>query len=341
MATDPEEVSPEIEEEGGPVKSFLEHLEDLRWTLMKCVGVLFIFVLVCMFETPYLVKVIKWPLDRAQIGEFKGQQKVALRLGTNFLGSFLLGTNQFGSLNIGTNHHVTLDLVTVEVASNQLLTVRILTNEHDFPESAGVQLLNLSPAGGFVVAFQMAIYAGIVLASPWLIYFIAQFVLPAMKINERKYILRGFGFGVGLFLTGVCFCYFVLMPVALKAAVQYSTWMGFGAFQWTAELYISFVTKFLLGMGLGFELPVVLLFFVKIGLLDYQKLASFRRYMIVLNLILGAVLTTPEIITQILMAIPLQILYEVTVWIAWYWERQEKKRRAAEDAAGPTPEPKD
>jgi sec-independent protein translocase protein TatC len=109
--------------------------------------------------------------------------------------------------------------------------------------------------------------------------------------------------------------------------VQYSEWMGFQAEMWRAEEYVIFVSKFLLGMGLGFEMPVVLLVLVKIGVLTYRQLASFRRYMIVINLVLGAILTTPEVITQLLMAIPLQLLYEVSVWIAWYWERQEKKRR--------------
>ena len=127
----------------------------------------------------------------------------------------------------------------------------------------------------------------------------------------------------------MAFCYFVLMPVALSASQIYSEWLGFGAYQWRAEDYISFVCKFMLGMGLGFELPVVLLTLVKIGILDYQMLSKARRYMIVINLLLGAVLTTPEVITQITMFVPLQVLYEITVQIARYWERKEKKRQAA------------
>ena len=90
----------------------------------------------------------------------------------------------------------------------------------------------------------------------------------------------------------------------------------------------------MLGMGFGFELPVVLLALVKIGVLDYRKLAAMRKYMIVINLILGALLTTPEVFTQVMMAIPLQLLYEISVWIAWYWERQEKKREAARQTVG-------
>ena len=193
-----------------------------------------------------------------------------------------------------------------------------------------IELVNLSPAGGFVVAFQVALYGGIVLASPFIFYFIMSFVFPALKMREQKYVHQGLFFGVGLFLFGVAFCYFVLMPVALAAAQGYSNWLGIGALQWRAEDYISFVCKFMVGMGLGFELPVVLLTLVKIGVLNYSTLSKARRYMIVINLILGGVLTTPEPITQLVMFVPLQFLYEVTVWIAWYWDRQEKKRGATE-----------
>ena len=81
-------------------------------------------------------------------------------------------------------------------------------------------------------------------------------------------------------------------------------------------------------MGLGFELPVVILTLVKIGVLNYRMLRSMWRYMIVINLVLGAVLTTPEVVTQVLMAVPLYMLYEITVWIAWYWEWRDQKRAA-------------
>jgi sec-independent protein translocase protein TatC len=82
----------------------------------------------------------------------------------------------------------------------------------------------------------------------------------------------------------------------------------------------------MLGMGIGFELPVVILTLVKIGILNYRTLRAMWRYMIVINLILGAVLTTPEVVTQVLMAVPLYLLYEITVWIAWYWEQTDRAK---------------
>jgi sec-independent protein translocase protein TatC len=172
----------------------------------------------------------------------------------------------------------------------------------------------------------VAFYGGLVLAGPFIFYFISAFVFPALRLRERKYVYRGLFVGVGLFLGGVAFCYFVLMPLALSASQLYSQWLGFGSFQWKAEDYISFVCKFMLGMGLGFELPVLILTLVKIGVLDYALLSKSRRYVVVINLILGAVLTTPEVITQLTMFVPLQLLYEISVWVAWYWEQPDRAK---------------
>jgi hypothetical protein len=151
-------------------------------------------------------------------------------------------------------------------------------------------------------------------------------------LNQRHYVYRGLVFGIGLFLLGVAFCYFALIPVALAASQSYSQWFGFSPAQWKANEYISFVSRFMLGMGLGFEIPVVILTLVKIGVVNYRLLSKARKYVIVINLILGAVLTTPEVTTQLIMFLPLQILYEVSVWIAWYWERQEKQCETAAEA---------
>src|SRR5437879_13379692 len=110
-------------------------------------------------------------------------------------------------------------------------------------------------------------------------------------MREKKYVYRGLGFGLGLFLAGVCFCYFLLMPVALAVSAQYAEWFGFKANQWRAEDYIGFVCKFMLGMGIGFEMPVVILTLVKIGLLKYSSLKAARRYVIVIAFVLVAILS--------------------------------------------------
>ncbi len=343
MPVDPETESPE-EAEGGPVKSFLEHLEDFRWVLIKSLVTLGLAMIVCLIAANYLVAVLKWPLSHnplVYLGHtitwkvpFVSTPRQALpqiaivSFGTNRLGNFQVSSNEQMAFNLGTNSFVSVQIEPLMIGTNQVLSWSVTPDTHPLSEAQrlNVDLINLSPAGAFIVAFQVAFYGGMVVASPLILYFIASFVFPALRIHERKHVYRALGFGGGLFIVGVAFCYFILMPVALAASQWYAKWLGFGAFQWRAEDYISFVCRFMLGMGIGFELPVVILTLVKIGVLSYSTLAKARRYMIVINLILGAVLTTPEVITQLTMFIPLQLLYEVTVWIAWYWDRQERKR---------------
>jgi sec-independent protein translocase protein TatC len=330
MADDYESERPDAHEEGGPVKSFLEHLEDFRWVLVKSCVTLAVTMLLCLVAGNYAVGVLKWPLLQAKVRYSNTNQIAIVNVGTNLLGNFQLSDEQQKNWNLGTNRFEVVQIAPVMVGTNRVVGWSVVEDPQAVAaaQRLHIDLVNLSPAGGFFVAFQVAFYGGMVLAAPFIFYFILSFVFPALKMKEQKYIRHGLVFGVGLFLIGVSFCYFILMPVALAASQMYSNWLGFGAMQWRAEDYISFVCRFMLGMGIGFELPVVLLTLVKIGILSYATLRAMWRYMIVIVLVLGAVLTTPEVITQLLMAIPLYMLYEVTVWIAWYWDRQEKKRAA-------------
>jgi sec-independent protein translocase protein TatC len=329
MAGDLETESSE-ETEGGPVKSFLEHLEDFRWVLIKSIVALGVAMLICLLGANYVIAILKWPLQRAPLRHPSPNQVAIVNFGTNHLANFELSPDQQKLLNLGSNRFVSVQIEPMMIGTNMVLGWQVETNAAAVADAQrlNIDLINLSPAGAFFVAFQVALYGGAVLAAPFILYFIASFVFPALRFHERKHVYRAMFFGGGLFLMGISFCYFILLPLALSASQLYSTWLGFGAFQWRAEDYISFVCRFMLGMGIGFELPVVILTLVKIGVLSYSTLAKARRYMIVINLFLGAILTTPEVFTQIVMFIPLQLLYEITVWIAWYWDRQERKREA-------------
>lgn len=336
MADEPEAERLELQdegEEGGPVKSFLEHLEDLRWVLIKSLAAGGVAMVVCFFAGNYVFQVLEWPLKRAPIATGRNAQIVRVTLGTNQLAVFHVGTNDVLSSLAGTNRYVRLDISPIAVGTNTVLGVTV-RSESEAPNSgeSPIDIVSLGPAAAFVVATKIAFYGGLAIASPFIFYFVGNFVFPALKIHEKKYIYRGLGFAIGLFLTGISFCYLVMMPMALAVSAKYAEWFGFKANQWRAEEYIGFVCKFMLGMGLGFEMPVVILTLVKIGVLNYHILKSARRYVIVIAFVLGAVLTTPEVITQILMAVPLLLLYEISVWIAWYWERQAKKREAQAEA---------
>jgi sec-independent protein translocase protein TatC len=325
------------DEEGGPVKSFLEHLEDLRWVLIKSIAAAGVAMIGCFFAGNYVFQVLKYPLNRAPIYGGRSPQVLRITMGTNQLGVYHLGTNDALSALAGTNRYVRFDITPVVIGTNTLLGVNVQPESQPPPQESPIDIVSLGPAAAFVVATKIAFYGGLAVASPFIFYFVGNFVFPALRIHEKKYIYRGLGFGFGLFVAGVCFCYFVMMPMALAVSAKYAEWFGFKANQWRAEEYIGFVCKFMLGMGLGFEMPVVILTLVKIGLLNYRILKSARRYVIVIAFVLGAVLTTPEVVTQVLMAVPLLVLYEISVWIAWYWERQEKKREVL--AEGQTSSP--
>jgi sec-independent protein translocase protein TatC len=330
MAEGSDEPQPDHEDAGGGVvKTFLEHLEDLRWVLIKSAAAIMVAMLVCLFNVQRLVAVLQWPMVRAQKRHLillpdATNQMVTFQIGSYRFPAVDLATNLIGALDLGTNHNSTVHLEPAILGGQRVITWRLTPDPPDAPDTGGPELVFMDPSEPFISSIHMAFSAGLILASPFVLYFVGQFLMPALKIKEKKYFLRAFAVGVGLFFLGVSVAYFLIMPTALKFAQQYSLWMGVKVPMWQYGSYMSFMVKFMLGMGLGFELPVVLLALVKIGILDYAKLAAMRRYMIVGNLILGGLLTTPEVLTQVVMAVALQLLYEIAVWIAWYWERQEK-----------------
>jgi sec-independent protein translocase protein TatC len=333
MARDPEEVRPEesLEEDedgGGPVKTFLEHLEDLRWTLIRSVASIIIAMIVCLVAGNRLVSLLTWPLDRALFFAPVTNQVVEVQLGTNVLSR--VPAESLSGLPWETNALIAVRLVWMAEGTN--VTIHLQPEyrpEAAHPIARGVVLKNYSPIGGFIVAIKLALYGGLVLAAPFVLFFVGQFVLPALKVREKRFVYQAIAMGAGLFILGIAFCYFIIMQVALMATVSFSQWMGFGADEWRAEDYISFVCKFMLGMGISFQLPVVLLTLVKIGLLDYHKLSKFRSYWVVINLMISAFVTpSGDPFTMVLMALPLQILYEISVFISWIWYRREQAAQA-------------
>lgn len=333
--------SPDLDEEeegGGPVKPFLEHLEDLRWTIIKVLASVLISMMVCLVAGNRLVHLLTWPLDQAQALNTSSTNRTAVvRLGNSVWGRVATGTvdsNLFG----GTFPRA-FQIVPLQVGTNLVLSIVPQTNAVAGADPGMVSLKNYSPIGGIMVALKLALFGGLALAAPFVMLFIGQFVLPALRVHEKAFLYRAVGIGVGLFLLGVVFCYFVIMQITLLATVQFSNWLGFGADEWRAEDYIDFVVKMMLAVGLSFQLPVVLLTLVKIGILDYKKLSEWRSYFIVANMVACAVITpSGDPFTMLLLAVPVQVLYEISVQIARVWWRREQRELEASESDGPVPE---
>jgi sec-independent protein translocase protein TatC len=236
-------------------KTFLEHLEDLRFVLLKSALAILVLSTVAFVFAPYLMKFIIWPFHAA-------------------VTRFDLG------------------------ASDQAL------------------LRTLRPSGAFVVSMKMALGAGFTLALPLLLWFAGRFVFPGLTEVEKRYLLPALGAGTLLFLVGLSFCYFVILPTALGFFWRYGQKMGI-ANEWTVEYYVSLVVQMLLAFGVVFELPIVLLFMAKVGIVGHQGLRKARKYVIVGIFILAAAITpTPDMISQIMLAVPMVILYEFCVWMS-------------------------
>ncbi|MCX8156453.1 MAG: twin-arginine translocase subunit TatC [Verrucomicrobiae bacterium] len=328
-SSDTEVWDEEDEEGGGPVKPFLEHLEDLRWTLVKSVSAVVIGMIVCLVASNYLVAFLMWPLKLSEKFFQRNRTDVAVVAGTNVLTRVQL--EEFGGTNVwGTNRIGSFHLMPVVVGSNTVLALQPHYGEPDVPPPSLVVIKNYGPIEGVMVALKLALYGGLVVASPFVFYFLGAFILPALHVHEKKILFRAVAYGTGLFLLGVAFCYLIVMVLAIGATVEFSRWLGFGADEWRGDAYISFVIKFMLGMGLTFELPVVILVLVKIGILDYEKLKGFRQWAIIGNLVLSAFVTpSGDPFTMLAMALPLQLLYEISVAVAWYWEWKERRKAGA------------
>ena len=147
----------------------------------------------------------------------------------------------------------------------------------------------------------------------------------SVEMFRRHTLRRACAIGAGLFIVGASLCYFMVMPAAMHANKQYISWLGIESPNWPITAHIGFVCKLMFGVGLGFAMPVALAALVTLGVFDYRKLVGMRRYVIVLNFILGALMTTPEVVTQLLMFIPLQLVYELGVCLAWHSRRKETK----------------
>jgi sec-independent protein translocase protein TatC len=320
------------EESVGPRKSFWAHLNDLRTALVRSCIAIGVALIACLLLSDKLIAILEYPLSRMEMFE-KPQPTVSFQIGSTKLGPYPVSREQFAGLPPGEAPQVVFQVGVAPMGTEQVATLKMLPAPPEGSAALRVRLHNFGPAEAFFVAFHVALYGALIVSAPFWAFFMGQFFLPALNIRERALFFRWIGWSVLLFFAGVLMTYFLLLPLALRASIEYSHLLGFEAFDWRADEYIGFVAKFIFGMGLGFQFPIVVLLLVQLGLVTHQQLAKYRRHVAVLSLILGAVLTTPEVITQIAMAVPLYILYEACIWIAWYWD-WKKRRQESRSQAG-------
>lgn len=186
-------------------------------------------------------------------------------------------------------------------------------------------LRSLGVTDSLTISIQLAFYAGIVLSFPFLLYFLGEFVLPALTRQEKKYVWPAIAVGFVLFLIGVLFSYWVVLPETLAFFFHDAQSLNWTP-TWTVREYFAFVTQITLAFGLAFELPVAVLLLVHLGLLSFDFLSRTRRYAVVLILCLAIVIApSPDVLTFLSLGAPMVALYEVCIWLAWLMERRRTK----------------
>ena len=177
---------------------------------------------------------------------------------------------------------------------------------------------------GFKIWFMLAFWGGLIVSMPVLMLIIGSFILPGIKDSERRVVQRiGFFSGV-LFVAGVCVGYYVTLPVAIGVLIGMNERMG-GVSMIFYQKYIEFTLHVLLGFGVALQMPVVIITLGRVGLLNSLQLRKVRRHVIVGMFVLAMILTPPDWVSQLQLAIPLILLYEFCIWFLYFSEGGGKR----------------
>ena len=322
-------------ENGDVVKPFLDHLEDLRWTIVKMVFTLTIGMVVCFVFAHDLVKVLQWPIHWAGIAVAGSANnnppapkvdpaKVEAEFPKNATVILAERMKAKGVLSKEEAEEI-MNLAKKDIAS---LQARDAAEE---AKASHVEIRAPSPFNAIMSAIQISFYAAITLCMPLLLYFLGEFVMPALTHKEKRYIIPALGVGFILFLGGVLFSFMQVMPGMLKFLHSYTAKMDVKD-MWDLKTYCSFVAHLCIAFGLLCELPVVVITLNFLGLVGYKTLASTRAYAMTGILVLCAVVSpSPDLATLFMLAAPIAALYELCIWIVWYLDKRREREERARD----------
>jgi len=182
-----------------------------------------------------------------------------------------------------------------------------------------------SPPEGFLFDLKICFLASVFVASPILFYQFWKFVAPALYKHEKRYLFPFIIFSTLFFVGGAVFGYMIVFPIGFQFFAKFT----FSGVEMNPRLsdYFSFATKMLFAFGLVFELPLVAVFLARIGLIDHKFLNRNRKYALILIFTLAAIFTPPDVVSQLMLAGPLWVLYEVSVLLAWIFRQRPSERQ--------------
>jgi sec-independent protein translocase protein TatC len=258
--------------------TFLEHLEELRWHIIRSVVSIFVFAVAAFFFKDIIFdSIILAPKD------------------PEFFTNRLLCT-------LG-------DIVNIKA---------LCINNTPF------EIINITMAGQFTTHITISLITGLVLAFPYIFWEFWRFMSPALYETEHSHARGAVLYSSGLFITGVLFGFFIIVPLSIHFLSSYSV-SGQVANQIYLRSYIGTITSISLASGLIFELPIIIFFLSRIGLVTPAFLKKYRRHALVIILVAAAIITPPDIFSQVLVCLPLIVLYEISIGISGRVERRRKR----------------
>jgi sec-independent protein translocase protein TatC len=188
------------------------------------------------------------------------------------------------------------------------------------------ELTFITPTEPFFTAMKVSFMGSMFISMPWILYHIWEFIAPGLKVKEKKVTALFVAFGTLFFLFGGLFCYFLVVPLGLKFLLNYgTTWWKM---QVTIGFYFSFVVKMILAFAFAFQTPLIMVLLTKFGVINTIKMKLYRKWAFLGTFGLAAVLTPPDIITQVLLAFPLYGLYEFGIVVSRFFEDPKSRELA-------------
>jgi sec-independent protein translocase protein TatC len=264
--------------------SFLDHLEELRWHIIRAALGAFVFMIIAFFNRKFIFdEIILKPRN------------------PDFVTNRFF---QFGAEWLSKNLHIDTSSITINTQP--------------------LNIVNIDMAGQFSSHINISIVAGLILASPYIIWEFWSFVKPALHKNEKRYASGAVFYISTLFIIGILFGYYLIAPLSINFL---NTYIVSDQVVNTIKLssYIGTITSVTFASGVVFELPIIVLFLSKIGLLSPGFMRKYRRHAYVLLLLIAGIITPPDVFSQVLVCIPLIILYEISVFISRSVDKKSKK----------------
>ena len=273
----------ESKESNDVAMTFWEHLEELRRRIIIAAITIGVFTVLCLSFSKPIEKVIMFPL-RTSMNTLIANAIDATVGSDGSIFGFLAVTLRAGASSIN------------------------------------AELMKVGPLEGIMAFLKLGVTAGILLALPIVIYQVWAFIFPALNREEQRFAVPLFLIIVAFFTIGAVFAYFIVVPVVLQFSAQLFPEMPN---RWDLENYISLVAKLILGFGIAFELPIVMAFLSRIGVINARGFREKQNYALLGICVISALLTPADPWSMLLMAIPLFILYQLGIFFAYLVEKEQ------------------